>query len=257
MSSFLLEAEGLEETAAADRVGYYGAILGRGRVRSLLDVGCGNGYAVRDWRAKGLAAFGVDLAFYRLRRWTEEHPHERPFVVADAAALPFRPGTFDAVVSSGMIEHVGVDESPNPYTVRRQPDCADQRQAVTAELLRVADADGMVFVDCPNGTFPIDFWHGDRIGAFRFHRIPDVLLPTFGDFRRWGSREGFRPVPRPIAGRLRFRQISRRWWGRLSKPLMAVFLGALDRLARFGWGTLAAPFYPYLVVELERHRTRS
>jgi SAM-dependent methyltransferase len=221
-----------------------------GHVR-LLDVGCGNGYAVREWRDQGLDAVGVDISLYRLSRWVSEHPaSSRPFVIADAIALPFRDGVFDRVVSSGMIEHVGVEESSLPYTVIAQPDQKKKRRRVVAEIVRVAGPGATILIDWPNGSFPIDFWHGDDLGAFRIHAIPDVLLPSFGDLRRWAECCGCSAELRPMTGRLAFRQVGSRWWGRLLAPLMRLYLWGLDILTRVGKGRMAAPFYPYLVAEI-------
>ena len=251
------DAEVLEARAATERVAFLTGLFGDGihTGRRLLDVGCGNGYAVKEWNDQGLDAVGVDISLYRLSRWVNEHPRtHRPFVIADATALPFPNGFFDRVVSSGMIEHVGVEESSMPYTVVAQPDREEKRRLAVAEIARVADPIAMILIDCPNGSFPIDFWHGDGLGAFRTHGVPDVLLQSFGDLRRWVERCGRRATLRPITGRLAFRQVGSRWWGRLFAPGMRLYLWCLDGATRMGLGRVTAPFYPYLVVEI---RTRS
>lgn len=253
VADLLAEAEALEARAASERVVFLTKLFGdesHGNVR-LLDVGCGNGYAVNEWSDQGLDAVGVDISLYRLSRWVSEHPpSDRPFVIADATALPFRDDAFDRVVSSGMIEHVGVEESSMPYTVVAQPQQEEKRLRVVAEIARVADAGATILIDWPNGSFPIDFWHGDGLGAFRIHGVPDALLPSFGDLRRWVERCGCRAALRPLTGRLAFRQVGNRWWGRLFAPMMRLYLAGLDGLTRCGMGRIAAPFYPYLVVEI-------
>lgn len=198
----------------------------------------------------------MDNSLYRLGRWVALGRGGTPLVLADAGTLPFTEGTFGAVISSGMIEHVGVRESSSPYRVWAEPDRDHQRECVLAELIRVTASEGQTIVDCPNGIFPIDFWHGDTIGSFRLHPIPDVLLPTPGQFRLWGRRLGFRPRLRRLSGRLRFRQVGRHWWGRFLRPMMAIYLRALDFIVSLGMGRLAAPAYPYLVVQLEREHKR-
>ncbi|MCU0305988.1 MAG: class I SAM-dependent methyltransferase [Thermoanaerobaculales bacterium] len=248
----LREAEALEKRAAVERVDYFDTILGGAPGERLLDVGCGNGYAVEEWRRRGRSAIGVDRSLYRLSRWIGLAQPSGRLVLADAAALPFPDGSFEHVVSSGMIEHVGVSESSEPYTVRTHDDRDEQRRGVVGELIRVAGPAGRVVVDCPNGSFPIDFWHGDRVGAFRLHRVPDTLLPCLGDLRRWAASGGRDARLRPLSGRLAFRQVGRRWWGRVLAPAMRRFLVVLDRLCTLGAGRAVAPFYPYLVVELWR-----
>lgn len=248
--ALLREAEALEARGARERVAYYVRLLGPGRRGRLLDVGCGNGYAVDEWRSRGFEGYGVDCSVYRLGRWIAEGGGGRGLVLADAARLPFADGAFSDVISSGMIEHVGVEESAGPYSVRALPNRDGLRERVLGELVRVGDGLGAVLVDCPNGAFAVDFWHGDRIGSFRLHRIPDTLLPTFGAFRRWARRLGRRARLTPLSRRLSFRQVGRRWWGRLLRPAMAFWLWSLDLGLKAGLGRLLAPLYPYLVVAL-------
>ena len=57
----------------------------------VLDVGCGDGTTVRHLRALGVDAIGVDLA--------PHNPDGEAFIMrADAVALPFERGEFDAVL---------------------------------------------------------------------------------------------------------------------------------------------------------------
>ena len=256
MSHLLEEAEHLERQAAEGRVAYFRSLLGaRGRLPgALLDVGCGNGYGVMSWRAEGVPAFGLDRSLYRMGRWAAEHGHSPPLVVGDAGELPFASNRLAVVVSSGMIEHVGVAETANPYTVTAHADQEQKRAAVVAELGRVTSPDGTLIVDCPNGSFPVDFWHGDRLGALRLHRVPDSLLPGHRQLLRWGRDSGLRPGLQPIGRRLRFRQIRSRWWGKLLSPVVMAVLFCSDRLIRTPLGPLVAWIYPYVVVAYEKPR---
>jgi SAM-dependent methyltransferase len=254
MSNLLEESERHEAQAAQERVAYYGRLVSSLDYRPtlLLDVGCGNGYAVKEWRARGVNSFGVDCSLYRMSRWVNEHPAPIPLVVSDATALPFSEGTFDVVLSSGMIEHVGVDESSSPYTVRQRPEKSALRRQAISEMVRASAESGRVLLDFPNGSFPIDFWHGDNVGAFRIHSIPDALLPSFGDIRKWAESARSKAVILPLSGRLKFRQVGRHLWGRLAAPIMRVLIGLLDLFSRAGMGRPIAPLYPYLVVELRK-----
>jgi SAM-dependent methyltransferase len=254
MSHFLEEAEHLERQAAGGRVAYFQSLIGsRGDLPGpLLDVGCGNGYGVECWRAGGVRAFGLDRSLYRMGRWAAEHGEAPPMVVGDAAQLPFATSSLAVVVSSGMIEHVGVAETANPYTITPAPDQESSRSAVIAELGRVTSPSGALIVDCPNGAFPIDFWHGDRLGAFRLHRVPDTLLPTHHQLLRWGRITGLSGRLQPLGQRLRFRQIRSRWWGRVLSPFVAAGLFCCDRLIRTPLGPLVAWLYPYIVVAYEK-----
>jgi SAM-dependent methyltransferase len=254
MSNLLEESEKHEAQAAEERVAFYERVVSSGSDRPtlLLDVGCGNGYAVGEWRSHGLTAFGVDRSLYRMSRWVMEHAAPIPLVVSDATALPFPEGTFDVVLSSGMIEHVGVDESSSPYTVHPRPEKTELRRKAVMEMARVAADSGCVLIDFPNGSFPIDFWHGDNVGAFRAHSIPDVLLPSFSDIRKWAKSAQGSAVILPLTGRLKFRQVGRHLWGRVGSPLMRLMIGILDVFTSFGMGRLIAPAYPYLVVKVRK-----
>lgn len=251
MTNLLDQAEELERIAAETRVDYLATRLPTLK-GSVLDVGCGNGYSVLGWLARGYNAFGVDRSPYRLARWAEEGCVLNRVVVADAQNLPFRQQDFDLVVSSGMIEHVGVDESSTPYTICPHPDRDVQREHVIAELARVLSRNGTLIVDCPNGAFPIDFWHGDTVGAFRLHGVPDSLLPTHRELFLWAAAAGLAARVEPLSGRLRFRQIRSRWWGRLLAPAASMCLRILDRILLSRFSRAFVWLCPYVVISCRR-----
>ena len=248
MNSLLHQAEELEAGAAADRIAY---LEGLGVLTApILDVGCGNGYGVQELRKKGIPTVGVDYSLYRLSRWVQEGRGGRQLVVADAARLPFRPGAFATVISSGMLEHIGVAERSAPYAVTALPAKHRLRASALAELRRVC-SDRLV-LDFPNGWFPVDFWHGDTVGAFRLHSLPDALNPSLSELRSY--LPGLHLSVLPLRNRLQFHQVSRRLWGRLLSPLVRLVLRAVDRLPRTS--PLLSVLYPYLVVRADRRPTR-
>ena len=235
-------AERLEEAAARERVSYLDGLGLLGP--RVLDVGCGNGYFVGAV-GETMLAVGVDRSFYRMSRWVIEGRAGRHLLIADAAALPFVAASFDAVIASGMLEHIGVEESAAPYGVTSLADKARVRAAAVAELRRVCG--GHVVLDFPNGWFPIDFWHGDSVGAFRIHAVPDTLNPTLRELRSYLG--GANVILLPLRDRLQFRQISRRWWGRGLSPVASLWIRLLDCLPR---GTPLLGFlYPFLVIKVE------
>jgi SAM-dependent methyltransferase len=244
VGDLLAEAEALEKAASESRV----AFLAETGIRApVLDVGCGNGYAVAEWRRHGVRAVGVDASLYRMSRWKDERA-ALPLVVADATSLPFRTGAFGGVYSSGLVEHIGVKEEGGRYRFEELPDKHARRESAVAEMCRVASPAGAVLLDFPNGMFPVDFWHGSTVAAFRVHSVPDRLNPSLRQIRRYAR--GRRLTVLPLRDRLAFRQVSRKWWGRLLRRPATVFVRILDRVPRRLQPILGV-LYPFLVVRIE------
>lgn len=249
-----------EEEGARWRIeGYFGPRFnfldvrpGNRRLR-ILDCGCGNGVAVELMNRMGWDAWGVDLSSFRRWSWLRRQ-HKSRLVVADVACMPFPDQYFDVVLSSGMIEHIGVVETRQngSYSVRKSSSKEVARRQILQEMLRVCAQRGRLWIDCPNGSFPIDFWHTDDGRVARWHKRREGFLPTVGELRQILSEL---PIPStfgslPPAGRLRFRQVGRAWYGRWLALPMRLLL-ALMSLPGFAWLALT-PLNPYLVLEIRR-----
>lgn len=151
-----------EVEGSFDRIeSFYVPLLPQRRGARVLDSGCGNGLSIEALASHGYEAWGHDLSQLRRHHWLSRPMRER-LCVADGRRLPFATGFFDAVLSSGVIEHIGVEESriADAYSVAPQPERDRQRVVYLRELLRVTKKGGVIFLDFPNGLFPIDFWHG-------------------------------------------------------------------------------------------------
>ena len=107
-----------------------------------------------------------------------------------------------------------------------------------------------MYLDFPNGAFPIDFWHGTSAGRrpialtlrrisseserdpqrSRAHLVPDAASPSCSPHRR-----------------LRFNQVGAHWYGRLFRAPVAAFY-ALTSVPGFTWlaGTPLNPYLPCL-----------
>jgi SAM-dependent methyltransferase len=242
--------------------GYYLPLLHRlarrlglppGEVR-VLDCGCGNGLSLDLLMDAGFAAWGNDLSALRKWQWRERRHPDR-LLVADALKLPFPEGFFHAVLSSGVIEHIGVEETGGEtYTVRPMADRNERRVRFLGELLRVVAPAGELWLDFPNGAFPIDFWHGPRAGGARVHALDEGFLPTVREVRGHLARlgPGWRVRPLSPHGRLACRQVRRHWYGRLLYLPAAAFLWStrLPLLRRLA----GSPLNPYLVLAIDRRR---
>jgi SAM-dependent methyltransferase len=113
-----------EASAWEERVegyaGFFGAVTGRlvepllelarvGPGTRVLDVATGPGYVAAEAARRGATAWGVDVAEAMVARAGAEHPGVG-FRQADAQALPFEKGAFDAVLCNFGLPHFGRPE---------------------------------------------------------------------------------------------------------------------------------------------------
>jgi len=109
-----------EEGAWSERAATYDRVTGQvtaevagdlldaaavGEGTRVLDVGCGTGIVTAAAAARGARAIGADVAEGMLAVARERHP-DLEFVAADAEALPFAPGAFEAVVAGLVVNHL-------------------------------------------------------------------------------------------------------------------------------------------------------
>jgi SAM-dependent methyltransferase len=230
----------------------------------VLDCGCGNGISVETLRRHGYDAWGNDLSELRAWQWRQPpgveqasglpsgSPHGR-LHIANALRLPFPDGSFHVVIASGVIEHIGVEESSLPrYSVRALRDRDAQRVKFLEELGRVVTPGGEIFIDCPNGAFPVDFWHGDAPGRPRFHWPGERFLPRYAEIRRAAEQAlpGSRVRALSPRGRLQFRQAGEHLHGRLLAGPASLLFGAMN-VRPLRWLATTA-VNPFLVVRISK-----
>lgn len=138
----------------------------------LLDAGCGTGEFSTAAMARGARVISIDIGpklLARTRSKGVEH-----VVAADVAALPFRTGTFDVVLSSECIEH-----TPSP-------------RGSVLELTRVLRPGGRLAVTCPNRTWYWSCAVADRLGIRHYAGLEN--WPRWSALRRWAAEGGVRVV---------------------------------------------------------------
>ena len=83
------------------------ALLGKGR-GLCLDLGCGTGHAIPALERAGWSVVGTDVSSDQLEAARERDEHHARLVRADAHALPFEDGEFEAVIS--ILTHTDLDD---------------------------------------------------------------------------------------------------------------------------------------------------
>ena len=148
------------------------AIEGEGPFE-VLDLGCGPGRDLIDFRARGHSPVGLDgaAAFVEMARERAGVPvwHQ------DFLALDLPAARFDGVFANASLFHVPVRELPR----------------VLGELLTCLRAGGVLFASNPRGD-DREGWNGERFGAFHsFERWRDIVLAAgFEEIRHFYRPEG-------------------------------------------------------------------
>ena len=226
--------------------------LGKVGAKSVLDVGCGVGATISMMVTDGFDAVGLDVRGLA-RFWKESDRDPSRFVVGDGCALPFADGAFDAVVTLGVIEHIGT--STGHLTLA--PTWKADRVRFAAELARVTRPGGRILIACPNKWFPIDLQHGptDQLTSapFRariFQRFGFNVHPIWGayhlasyrDLWRWYGRSRVHPLS--LEGYFGFSALERPGIPKSFARAATYWVTNMPAWAR------SSPLNPYLLAEI-------
>ena len=230
------------------------AAVGDGSV--VLDVATGPGYAAGLAAARGASAVGVDLSAEMLELAASLQPAVR-FVQAQADALPFEAGSFDAAVSNFLMPHVA--DLPAVVTELARVVRAGGRVALTtwdpepetylsALLAAIAEAGATPPADLPPGPAFFQYSADEEFLALLrgaglsdaaveplafTHRVEDadaVWTDLLGGTVRARARIGSQPAAGQAEIRRLYGERLERWRGRGGYELpCAVKLGAATR----------------------------
>lgn len=203
--------------------------------RTVLDVGCFLGEGIASLQTHGYDAHAVDTAQV-LPFWSQAGRNPERFVSANASiGLPYPDDTFDFVISTGVIEHIGTTDGH--ATLR--PDYEQCRQTYASELLRVTRPGGRILLSAPNKRFPIDLQHGPMGGGALRRALYDKAginihpiagrnhLPTYREVR--ALFEGATSLEAlPLAGNFGFSSLNRP----LLRPLKKLAEAYVNHLPR-------------------------
>jgi ubiquinone/menaquinone biosynthesis C-methylase UbiE len=142
---------------------------------SVLDVGCGTGGLLSLMKRPGLKLAGVDLSSRMIAEARKRVGKAFDLRVADSEKLPWRPGTFDLVVTTDSIHHW-----PNPTRA-------------FSEIKRVLKKNGHVVIADVSAPFllrQLSNW------VARFGREGDVRVYSQAEFERMLKGAGFTEVKR-------------------------------------------------------------
>ncbi len=191
-------------------------------VERLLDVGCGDGTAVRHVRDKARVIFGTDIAQQACR--AAAAGGIRTLVSSlDGASLPFAGNSFDAVTCLDVIEHL-LDPAHCMREIARVLRPGGRAYISTVNMRYAKHAFHLVVLGrFPKTSTDTEAYDGGHLHYFTWKNIADVGAAA-------GLRAAYHIGIIPTSGRLRFLQPLRRQWP-VRDFLAAGFLVVFDKPA--------------------------
>jgi len=218
----------------------------------VLSDGCGVGGDVEALVALGYRAVGIDPG-PRRDAWPFRTCQHR-LLGADGLGLPFRDGSFDAVLSFGVLDHIGTIN----HSYQLDPHAQAMRCQYVQEALRVTKPGGAVIVGVINRRCPVDPFHAPNCCGVRLHGPWDGHSVSWGQLRRWAQLSGqSQPIEAlPFDRRVfAWEGLRARWWGRRWFPQILALIDTLfgsERLKLLRTSCLN----PFLLVKITKVHSR-
>lgn len=149
-------------------IDYFAALVGRRSTGRVLEIGCGEGILLAAIKADSKTA--IDISSLALVKTLKRTPAD--CAVAIAERLPYRDGSFDAVLSVGVMEHF-LDEN-----------------AATTEICRVLR---------PGGSYVALIHVHATVGQRFKQKLREFVLPPRPvALVRWIVKKLYRPIHQPL-----------------------------------------------------------
>jgi 2-polyprenyl-3-methyl-5-hydroxy-6-metoxy-1,4-benzoquinol methylase len=113
----------------------YMKFLRKGSSLKMLDIGCGEGYYVRDAMEEGINAYGIDISTHALEKALSEVKDRITF--GSITEIPFGNEEFDVMTAFDVIEHIQPKDTSN----------------MIEEIRRVLKPNGIIIITTPNSNF--------------------------------------------------------------------------------------------------------
>ena len=151
------------------------------RSKRILDIGCGLGMYVSQFRQFSDDVYGVDVDPDKVAQASQQLPNLK---VSPAEELPFADGSFDVILLNEVIEHVD-----------------DDRRTIQ-EAFRVLAPGGHVVIYAPNRLYPFEthgfFFLGKYYGPCNLpilaNWVPDFIRNYFAPHVRIYTQSGIRKL---------------------------------------------------------------
>ena len=138
------------------RMSYFEGVVSDFRDKSILDIGCGGGLLTEEFAKRGARVTGVDSSYrslYHAKAHARENALDIAYRLGNASALSFPDHSFDIVVASEVLEHIG---NLNP---------------ALWHMARVLKPGGLFLFDTPNRTW-LSWLYFIAFGELLSRRIP-------------------------------------------------------------------------------------
>jgi SAM-dependent methyltransferase len=151
------------------------------RSKRILDIGCGLGMYVSQFRQFSDDVYGVDVDPDKVAQASQQLPNLK---VSPAEELPFADGSFDVILLNEVIEHVD-----------------DDRRTIQ-EAFRVLAPGGHVVIYAPNRLYPFEThgffflgqYHGPCNLPILANWVPDFIRNYFAPHVRIYTQSGIREL---------------------------------------------------------------